>query len=131
MKESICVYCHCKKNLKMKINEYRKKGCDKDGNPFKLKLYPPLKNVVEGVHLAKGGNILEYRVKANALLKLNNIRLLTTLVLQGVQTFEHMHTKEETAPLEIHDKIQKEFVVVHKKCCTKHGGQPVKQVPKP
>jgi hypothetical protein len=48
----------------MKIDEYRNKGCDKDGNPFKLKLYPPLKNVVEGVHLAKGGNILEYRVKA-------------------------------------------------------------------
>jgi hypothetical protein len=112
----------------MKINEYRKKGCDKDGNPFKLKLYPPLKNVVEGVHLAKGGNIL---VKANALLKLNNIRLLTTLALQGVQPFEHMHKKEETPPLEIHDKVQKEFVVVHKKCCTKHGGQPVKQVLKP
>jgi len=115
----------------MKINEYRKKGCDKDGNPFKLKLYPPLKNVVEGVHLAKGGNILEYRVKANALLKLNSIRLLITLALQGVQKFEDMHKKEETPPLEIHDKVQKEFVVVHKKCCTKYGGQPVKQVPKP
>jgi hypothetical protein len=24
-----------KKNLKMKINEYKKKGCDKEGNPFK------------------------------------------------------------------------------------------------
>jgi hypothetical protein len=47
MKEFICVYCHCKKNSKMKINEYRKKGCDKamdfKGNPLKLKLYPPLK----------------------------------------------------------------------------------------
>jgi hypothetical protein len=46
-KEFICVYCHCKKNSKMKINEYRKKGCDKamdfKGNPLKLKLCPPLK----------------------------------------------------------------------------------------
>jgi len=46
-KESICVYYHCKKNSKMKINEYRKKGCDKamdfKRNPLKLKLYPPLK----------------------------------------------------------------------------------------
>jgi hypothetical protein len=40
---------------------------DFEGNCFKLKLYPPLKNVAKGVYLVKGGNILEYRVKANAL----------------------------------------------------------------
>jgi hypothetical protein len=28
-KDFICVYCHCKKNLKMRINEHWKKGCDK------------------------------------------------------------------------------------------------------
>jgi hypothetical protein len=43
-KEFICVYCLYKKNLKMRINEHKKKGCDKavdfKRNPFKLKLYP-------------------------------------------------------------------------------------------
>jgi hypothetical protein len=66
-KAIICVYCHCKKNLKMRINEHRKKGCDKDvdskRSPLKLKLYPPLRNAT------KGGNILKYRAKANALSK--------------------------------------------------------------
>ncbi len=32
---------------------------DSEGNPFKLKLYSPLKNTTKGVYLAKGGNILE------------------------------------------------------------------------
>jgi hypothetical protein len=45
----------------MKINEHQKKGCDNvvdfEGNPLKLKLYLPLKNAMEGVYLAKGGNI--------------------------------------------------------------------------
>jgi hypothetical protein len=50
-------------------------------SPFKLKLYPPLINIVEGVYLTKGGNILEYKVKANALLKLSNNCPLITLVL--------------------------------------------------
>jgi hypothetical protein len=54
----------------MRIDEHRKKGCDKamdfEGNLLKLKLYPPLKNVAEGVHLVKGGNILKYRAKTNA-----------------------------------------------------------------
>jgi hypothetical protein len=61
-KEFICVYYHCKKNLKTRINEHQKKGCDKvmdsKRNLFKLKLYPPLNNAMEGVHLVKGGNIL-------------------------------------------------------------------------
>jgi hypothetical protein len=45
----------------MRINEHGKKGRDKvvdsKRNPLKLKLYPPLRNIEEGVHLAKGGNI--------------------------------------------------------------------------
>jgi hypothetical protein len=84
-KEFICVYCHYKKNSKMKINEHWKKGCDKavdfERNPFKLKLYPRLRNAMEGVYLVKGGNILEYRVKSNALSKPMNSHLLTTLIL--------------------------------------------------
>jgi hypothetical protein len=54
----------------MRLNEHRKKGCEKamdeDRNPLILKLYLPLKNVVEGVILAKGGNGLEYGVKLEA-----------------------------------------------------------------
>jgi hypothetical protein len=69
----------------MKINEHRKKGCDKvvdfKKNIFKLKLYPPLKNVAEGVYLVKGGNILEYTAKANALSKPRNSHPSTTLIL--------------------------------------------------
>jgi len=57
----------------MKINEHLKKECDKavdfKGKLLKLKLYPPLRNVMEGVHIAKGISILEYRVKVNALSK--------------------------------------------------------------
>ncbi len=30
--------------------------------------------------------------------------------------------------MEIHDKVQEDFIVVHKKHFTKHGGQVVKQV---
>jgi hypothetical protein len=118
----------------MRINEHQKKGCDKvvdsERNPFKLKLYPPLRNATKGVYLAKGGNILEYRVKANALLKPKSGRPSITLVLQLVQTSKHK-CKEKTPPLDIHDEIQEEFVVVHKKHSMKHGGQAIKQVPKP
>jgi hypothetical protein len=28
--------------------------------------------------------------------------------------FEHKRKKETTPPLEIHDKVQKEFIIVHK-----------------
>jgi hypothetical protein len=57
---------------------------DFERNPLKLKLYPTLRNAVEGVYFAKGGNILEYRVKANALSKpMNNIPS-TTLTLHSV-----------------------------------------------
>jgi hypothetical protein len=41
----------------MRINEQGKKGCDKamdsEGNPFKLKLHPPLKNVARVCILQK------------------------------------------------------------------------------
>jgi hypothetical protein len=66
-KEFICVYCNCKKISKMKLNEHKKKGCkkvvDDHGNQLTLKLYPPLKNVIKGGILTKGGNVLEYMVK--------------------------------------------------------------------
>jgi hypothetical protein len=62
-KEFICVYCNCKKNSKMKLNDHRKKGCkkvvDNHGNQLTLKLYPPLRNTVESDILAKGANVLE------------------------------------------------------------------------
>jgi len=88
MKEFIFVYCHYKKNSKMRINEHRRKGCDKvvdsQINPFKLKLYLPLKNVAKGVYLVKGGNILEYKAKTNALSKPRSSRPSTTLTLELV-----------------------------------------------
>jgi hypothetical protein len=72
----------------MKINEHRKKGCDKvvdfKRNPFKLKLYSQFKNATKGVYLVKGGNILEYRAKANALSKPRNNCPLITLALQPI-----------------------------------------------
>jgi hypothetical protein len=36
--------------------------------------------------------------------------------------FEHKCKKEKTLPLEVHDEVEKKFVVVHKKYFTKHGG---------
>jgi hypothetical protein len=81
-----------------------------------------------GVYLAKGENILEYKSKANTLLKPRNNCPLTTLALQLIQTSKHNHKKDKTPPLDIRDKIQKEFIVVLKKCLRKHGGQIVKQV---
>ncbi len=116
----------------MKINEHRKKGCDKamdsKGNLLKLKLYPPLRNVAEGVYFAKGGNILRYKAKANALSKPKSSRPSITLALQPIQMYEHKRKKEKTSPLEIRDKIEQDFVIVHKKYFTKHGGQLIKQV---
>jgi hypothetical protein len=32
------------------------------------------------------------------------------------------HKQEKTLPLDIHDEIQEEFIVVHKKHFTKYGG---------
>jgi len=57
----------------MKLNEHRKKGCEKtmddDGNQLTLKLYLPLKNTIGGINLANSGNVLEYKVKLEALSK--------------------------------------------------------------
>jgi hypothetical protein len=54
----------------MRLNEHRKKGCEKtvddDGNQLTFKLYLPLKNTIEGVILAKSGNVLEYKAKLKA-----------------------------------------------------------------
>jgi len=36
--------------------------------------------------------------------------------------YEHKHKMDKTTPLEICDKVQKEFVVVPKKRLKKHGG---------
>jgi hypothetical protein len=86
----------------MWINEHQKKGCDKvvdsERNLLKLKLYPPLKNATKSVCLMKGGNILEYKVKANALSKPRSNCPSTTLVLQPIQKFKHKHKKEKTLP---------------------------------
>jgi hypothetical protein len=104
MKEFICVDCHYKKNSKMWINGHQKKGCDKvvdsKGNPFKLKLYPPLRNTTEGVYFAKGGNILEYNAKVNALSKPRSNHPSTTLILQLIQKSKHKRKKDKTPPLE-------------------------------
>jgi hypothetical protein len=93
---------------------------DYKGNLLKLKLYPTLRNTTEVVHLAKGGNILEYRAKVNALVKPRSSHLSTTLALQGIQTSEHK--QEKTLPLGIHNEVQKEFIVVCKNCITEYGG---------
>jgi len=95
---------------------------DSERNPLKLKLYPPLKNATKGVYFAKGQNIFEYKAKANALSKPRSCHPLTTLALQLVQKFEHKQKKEKTLPLEICNKVQEGFVLVRKKCLTKHGG---------
>jgi hypothetical protein len=75
----------------MKINEHEMKGCDKvvdfEGKPFKL--YSPLRNVTKSVHFAKGENILEYKMKANALSKSKISRPSSTLILKGVQMSKH------------------------------------------
>jgi hypothetical protein len=47
-------------------------------------LYSPLINATNGVHFAKGENILEYKVKANALSKLRISHLSSTLILKGI-----------------------------------------------
>jgi hypothetical protein len=95
---------------------------DSKGNPLKLKLYPPLRNVAEGVYLVKGGNVLKYKAKANALSKPRSSCPSTTLALQPIKISKHKRKKEKTLPLEICDKVEEDFVVIHKKCFMKHGG---------
>jgi hypothetical protein len=42
---------------------------DDHGNHLTFKLYPPLRNAIEGNILAKRGNVLEYRANLEALSK--------------------------------------------------------------
>jgi hypothetical protein len=77
----------------------------------------------------KGGNILEYKVKANALSKPRSNCPSITLTLQLIHKFEHKHKKVKTPPLEICE-VQKDFILVRKKHLTKHEGQAIKQVSK-
>jgi hypothetical protein len=50
-----------------------------EGNFLNLKLYPPLKNAMEGMHIVKGGNVSEYWAKVNALSKPRHNHLSSTL----------------------------------------------------
>jgi len=75
------------------------------------------------MHLTKGGNVLEYWVKANALLKPRHSCPLSTLALERVEVLQHKKNKEKTPPLEIpicDVGLNKEFVVVHNRQHTKH-----------
>jgi hypothetical protein len=101
---------------------------DFEGKPFKLKLYPPLRNIAKGVHIAKGKNILEYRAKVNALSKPRINHPSFTLALKGVQTSKHKRNKDKTLPLEIRNEGFKELLVFHKKQFMRHGSQLVKQI---
>jgi hypothetical protein len=62
-------------------------------------------------------------VKANALSKSRISRPSSTLILKGIQMFEHKWKKEKTPPLEIYNKVLKKFMVVCKKRLTIHGDQ--------
>jgi hypothetical protein len=51
------------KNSKMRLNENKKKGCEKfvddDKTQLTLKLYPPLKNATDDIILAIHENVLD------------------------------------------------------------------------
>jgi len=72
----------------MKLNEHKKKGCEKvvddHGNKLTFKLYPPLRNIVESIIIAKGGNVLEYKVKLKALSKPKHSCLVVTNIVPPV-----------------------------------------------
>ncbi len=83
------MYCNCKKKSKMRLNEHGKKGCEKvmddHGNQLTLKLYPPLRNTTKGNILAKGGNVLEYKMKLEASSKPKHSRPIVTGIVPLVQ----------------------------------------------
>ncbi len=85
----------------MRLNEQWKKGCEKavdeDGNPLTLKLYMPLRNAIEGVILAKGGNILEYRAKLEASSKPKQSCVVVTKI---IPVMHQKRKKENSPPLE-------------------------------
>ncbi len=93
------MYCNCKKNSKMKLNEHKKKGCEKvvddHGNKLTLKLYPPLRNIVESIIIAKGGNVSEYKVKLEASSKPKHSCLVVTNIVPPMQ----QKRKNEKSPL--------------------------------
>jgi hypothetical protein len=62
---------------------------------------------MEGVHLAKGGDILEYRATVNALSKLQHNHLSSLLALQGIQTFEHKRNEEKMTSIIFMRKSQR------------------------
>jgi hypothetical protein len=68
----------------MKINEHKKgaKKCKCQRKLSHIHNLPTIKNTMEGVHCAKGGNILEYLVQKNVLSKPKH----NHLTLQGVET---------------------------------------------
>jgi hypothetical protein len=86
----------------MRFNGYKKKGCkkavDDDGNhELTFKLYLPLKNKVKGIILAKGGNVVEYKVKLEALSK---PRCSHVIVSKLVPLIQHKRKMENNHPLE-------------------------------
>jgi hypothetical protein len=85
----------------MKLNEHTKKGCEKvvddHGNQLTLKLYPPLKNTIEGNILAKGGNVLKYKAKLEALSKPKRNCPATMKIIPLMQ---QKRKKEKNPPLE-------------------------------
>ncbi len=105
-------------------------SCGFQKESSQAEVVPTIKKHSGGCVSCEGWKHSEYRAKVNALLKPRSGCPSTTLVLQPVNKFKHKHKHEKTLPLEIRDKVQEDFVFVHKKCLTKHGGQAIKQVSK-
>jgi hypothetical protein len=110
----------------MRLNEHRKKGCEKamdeDGNPLILKVYPPLRNVVEGVILAKGENVLEYGAKLEASSKPKQSHAIVTKI---VPLMQQKRKKEKSLPMEsLKEDVGQatEHGLTHKKHLTKPRG---------
>jgi hypothetical protein len=98
----------------MRLNEHWKKGCkkviDDNKNQLTFKLYSPLKHLIEGIILAKGGNVLEYRAKLEASSKpmRNHITIMKT-----VPPMQQKKKKEKNPPLDSIDHNVRD--------ATKHG----------
>jgi hypothetical protein len=98
------------------------KKCRCQKKLFHIQIIPNIKNAIEGVHLARGGNILEYWTKKNALLKPRHNHISSLLIVQGVQTLQHKQKMKILPPLEICNIVLNEkFVVVYKNQLTKHA----------
>jgi hypothetical protein len=77
-----------------------RKVVDDNGNRLTFKLYLPLKNIVEGDILTKGGNVLEYKAKLKALLK---PKCNCPAIMKIVPLMQHKRKKEKSPPLESFD----------------------------